>query len=91
MCLAPSTFDASTRNNNAILDYLDSGDMDRDSTELGVYAEVHVVEHMTTGGGIAKTLREAGEPSQLQHNLEMDYELLSTPIAPGADPVGNMP
>ena len=38
---------SSTRDGNASFDYLDSGEADRD-TELGVYTQVHVVEHTTT-------------------------------------------
>ena len=85
MCLAPSTFDASTHDDNAFPDFLNSGDADCD-TKLSVYTEVHVVEQVTTGGGVAKTLCKAGGPSQLQHDFEMDCRLLSTPIAPGAYP-----
>ena len=45
-----------------------------------------MVEHAAAGGGAATTVHETGEPSRFQRNLEADFELLSTPIAPGADP-----
>ena len=63
-----------------------SSDAGCDDTELNVYAEVHMVEHVAAGGGVATTIHEAGEPSRFQRNLEADFELLSTPIAPSADP-----
>ena len=84
--MAPSSFDAGTRDCNASFAYLDSGNADCDGTKLNVYAEVHVVEHAATGGGVANTVHEAGEPSQLQRDLEADFELLSTPITPGVVP-----
>ena len=84
--MAPSAFDASIRDDNASFDYLDSGNADCDGAKLNVYAEVKMVEHAAAGGGVAKTVHEAGEPSQLQRDIEADFELLSTPIAPGAYP-----
>ena len=48
--------------------------------------QVHMVEHVAAGGGVATTVHETGEQSRFQRNLEVDFELLSTPIAPGADP-----
>ena len=84
-CLAPSAFDAGTRNCESSFDHLDFGSADRDDTKL-VYAEVHMVEYAAAGGVVGKTVHEAGGPSQLKRNLEADFELLSTPIAPGADP-----
>ena len=45
-----------------------------------------MVEHVAAGGDVVATVHEAGEPSRFQRNLEADFELLSTPIAPGADP-----
>ena len=85
-CLVLSAFDASTCNHEATSDYLDSGNMGCGDSNFNVYAEVNMVEHTAAGGGVAKTVHEAGEPSQLQRDLEADFELLSTPIAPGADP-----
>ena len=61
--MAPSAFDAGTRDSNASFDYLDSDDADRDGTKLNVYAEVHVVEHAATRGGVTKALHEVGGPS----------------------------
>ena len=69
-----------------LLRYLDSGDVDCDDAKLNIYAEVHMVEHVAAGGGVATTIHETGEHSRFQRNLEVDFELLSTPIAPGADP-----
>ena len=86
----PSVFDASICSDYASFGTRASSDADRDDTEPSIYPDVHVVEHVTAGGGVAKTLRETGGPSQLQHDLEADYELLSTPIAPGADPTTTM-
>ena len=84
-CLAPSAFDAGTRNCESSFDRFDSGNADCDDAKL-VYAEVHMVEHAAAGDGVGKTVHEAGEPSRFQRNLEADFELLSTPIAPSADP-----
>ena len=64
-CLAPSIFDASACSDYASFGRRISGDADRDDTEPSIYAEVHVVEHVTAGGGVAKTLRETEGPSQL--------------------------
>ena len=85
-CLAPSVFDASIRDRDTSFNHLDSGNEDRDGAKLNVYAEVHMVEHKAAGDGIARTVHEAGEHSRFQRNLEADFELLSTPIALGADP-----
>ena len=45
-----------------------------------------MVEHAAAGGGVTNSVHETGEASRYQRNLEADFELLSTPIAPGADP-----
>ena len=78
--LAPSIFDAGLGDDDISFGYCNC-----DDAELKVYAEVHVVEHAAAGGGIPNSVHEAGEASRYQRNLEADFELLSTPIAPGAD------
>ena len=85
-CLAPSVFNAGIGDSDSSFGNLGSSGVDCDNIELSIYAEVHMVEHAAAGGGIATTVHEAGEPSRFQRNLEADFELLSTPIAPGADP-----
>ena len=84
--MAPSVFDAGLGDNDISFDNRGSGDADCDDTEPKFYAEVRVVEHAVAGGGIPNSTHEAGEASRYQRNLEADFNILSTPIAPGADP-----
>ena len=84
--MAPSTFDDSICDRDTSVDHLASGNADRDDAKFNVYAKEHMVKHVAAGDGIARTVHEAGEHSRFQRNLEADFELLSTPIAPGADP-----
>ena len=72
-CLAPSIFDAGICDNNSSFGSLGSGDVDCDDTKLNIYAEVHVVEHVAAGGGVATTVHETGEHSRFQRNLEADF------------------
>ena len=56
-CLAPSVFDAGIYDSNSSFG---SDDADCDDAKLSAYAEVHMVEHVAAGGGVATTIHETG-------------------------------